>query len=65
MDTAQLIEHAVSPGADLLPVQLQIARRADEIAQSRSGTRSGSDDWNCWIEAEKEVLSRLADLTPA
>ena len=61
MNTAELIEYAVSPEADLLQLQLEIARRADELAQSRAGNGSGSDDRNCWLEAEKEVLSRIAD----
>lgn len=62
MNTAELIEYAVSPEADLLQLQLEIARRADELAQSRASNDGGNDDRNCWLEAEKEVLSRIADL---
>ena len=61
MNTAELIGHAVSPEAELLQLQLEIARRADELAQSRAGNRSRKSDRNCWIEAEKEVLSRIAE----
>ena len=61
MNTAELIEYAASPEAELLQLQLEIARRADELAQSRAGDGSESDDRNCWIKAEKEVLSRIAE----
>ena len=61
MNTAELIEYAVSPEAELLQLQLEIARRADELAQSRAGDGSERDDRNCWIKAEKEVLSRIAE----
>ena len=61
MNTAELIEYAASPEAEWLQLQLEIARRADELAQSRAAHGSEDDDRHCWINAEKEVLSRIAE----
>lgn len=44
MNTAELIEYAASPEAELLQLQLEIARRPEELAQSRASEGSESDD---------------------
>lgn len=64
MHTVELVEYAGSPEAELLRWQLEIARRADELMQSRSSARQGGDDWNCWMEAEREVLGRVSGEFP-
>ena len=60
MNTAELIEHAVSTDDiemdDILSLQLRIARRADELAHARVPTAEERSDWQCWYDAEKEIL---------
>lgn len=43
---------------DLLQLQLQIAQRADELAQSRMLPHDYDCDRQCWLEAERDVLDR-------
>lgn len=43
---------------DLLQLQLLIAQRADELARSRRFERSPDRDWQCWLDAEREVMAR-------
>lgn len=49
------MKDVVSTEEDLLPLQLRIARRADELAQLRS-EHSAGDDRECWLQAERELL---------
>lgn len=42
----------------LLRLQLRIAQRADELAQSRMSERNPDLDLQCWLEAEREILNR-------
>jgi hypothetical protein len=37
---------------------VQIARRADELAQKRASQGDAANDWECWVAAEREVLGR-------
>ena len=41
---------------DLLQLQLEIAQRADELAHERGASRVPSDDYACWLEAERDIL---------
>lgn len=41
---------------DLVQLQLQIAQRADQLAYGRGASRQPSDDFECWLQAEREVL---------
>ena len=43
--------------ADLLRLEMRIARRADEVAKMRGTFGRQADDWDCWFEAEQEVLT--------
>jgi hypothetical protein len=61
MNTVEQIDDAVIRD-DLLQLELQIARRADRLAQSRGNRCSEEDDLICWQEAEREVLSRVTSL---
>lgn len=56
MNTAELVDDVALRMGDLLALELQIARRADELARARPGTRNENTDWECWLEAEREVL---------
>lgn len=51
-----LLDH---PADELTQLELQIARRADELAGA--GERSPSS----WLQAEREVLARWMDERPA
>ena len=57
MNTAELMDDALSPDDGLLHLQLEIARRADQLARTRGAGFTGETDLNCWLEAEREVLS--------
>ena len=57
MNTAEQIDDAVAPNDDLLHLQLEIARRADQLARTRGAQFTGKTDLSCWLEAEREVLS--------
>jgi hypothetical protein len=59
MNTA--IDDTIPSEEDLLQLQLQIAQRADELAQSQAGSRTQESDWHCWLEAERDVLARPGD----
>lgn len=57
---------AVVPGVlrnDLAHLQLEIARRADEL--TRSVARSRLSDLALWLQAEQEVFARRGHLRPA
>lgn len=43
--------------ADLLELEIQIARRADQLARQHLTDRDHDDDLRCWLEAEEDVLS--------
>ena len=51
MNTVEPIDQLGMTDHDLLQVQLQIARRADELVQAGCGS-----DRDCWLQAEREVL---------
>lgn len=55
MKTIERADDAVDAKDELMELQLRIARRADELARSRRGQET--TDWECWSEAEHEVLS--------
>jgi hypothetical protein len=57
MKTEERSNDAVNSEDDLLRLQLQVARRADELAQSRGRQSTTPDDWEYWLEAERQVLS--------
>ena len=59
MNKTAFVEDAVSPEDDILKWQLRIARRADALAQARTGTSEGRTDWDLWLKAEREVLGPL------
>lgn len=40
----------------LLRLQLQVAQRADELAHARGASVAPSDDYECWLQAERDVL---------
>ena len=47
---------AAAPDDDLLKLEMHVARRADILAQGRSGDRDA--DLAHWLQAEREVLGR-------
>jgi hypothetical protein len=61
MNATELIDDMVSTENELLQLQLQIARRADELAQTRAHRQSGQTDRDFWLEAENEVLNPGAE----
>lgn len=56
MNTAEQFHGGMCNEADLLQLEIEIARRADELAMSRGTARDHAADWDCWLEAEREVL---------
>lgn len=57
-----LPDHGDIPADELTQLELQIARRADELVRNRS--REGTQD--PWMQAEREVLRRvLAGIMPS
>jgi hypothetical protein len=49
----------------LVQLHVEIARRADQLAQRQRGPRSREIDLQCWLEAEREVLGRVrGEATP-
>ena len=46
---------------DLMQLQLQIAQRADALAQSRKEGHDQDRDRKYWLEAEHDVLSRRGE----
>jgi hypothetical protein len=48
----------VARGDKLSRLQLEVARRADELAQTHRAAADAKSDRECWLEAEREVLSR-------
>jgi hypothetical protein len=58
MNTAEAIDSTAIPtDVDLSQLQLRIARRADTLAQRRTGSRDPKTDWECWLAAEQEELA--------
>lgn len=53
----------VLPATDenrLVLLHLEIAQRADQLAQRQDGRRDRAADLQCWLEAEREVLEAHA-----
>jgi hypothetical protein len=66
MNCAEHHEDVVLTEQDLLQLQLQIAQRADKLAQSRRLDRNPEADWECWLEAEREIIgARCTDAAMA
>lgn len=40
----------------LLQLQLQVAQRADQLAHARGTSLAPSDDYECWLQAERDIL---------
>ena len=40
----------------LLQLQLRVAQRADQLAHSRGASLAPSDDYDYWLQAERDVL---------
>ena len=50
-------EPSTSPAPDdLLDVELQIARRADQLAMELTAPGDGASQLYCWLRAEREVF---------
>ena len=56
MNPAAPFVDAAPTGDGLLHLQLQIARRADELARESGGFSGQWSDWELWREAEAEIL---------
>jgi hypothetical protein len=55
------ITHIKRPAEDrLMALHVQIARRADELAQQQAAQQTRETDLQLWLEAEREVLGRLS-----
>jgi hypothetical protein len=52
MPTNDPVTRELIRGDRLLQLELQIARRADELARQKKSTR----DVDLWLEAEREIL---------
>lgn len=61
MNTAELKQNEARRETELLDLQLKIARRADELAHSRTGDDHQAMDWKCWFDAEREVLGHTSE----
>ena len=61
MNTPMLFADCVRDHADLLLLEINIARRADELSQLRGPSCNWHDDVECWLEAEREMLCAHAE----
>jgi hypothetical protein len=61
MNTPELIQDNGTTETDLTQLQLQIARRADELARANVGRLKESNDLDCWLQAEREIIGRMAE----
>jgi hypothetical protein len=48
---------------ELMDFQLRVARRADELSQTRG--RHTQSDLERWLDAERDVLASITLITPA
>ena len=61
MNTPELIQDKVTTETDLTQLQLQIARRADELARAKVGRCEEKSDLDCWLQAEREILGQVTE----
>jgi hypothetical protein len=57
MNTATRLPDGITDDIDLLQLQLEIARRADELRSLRGYDPECATDRDLWLEAEQDVLA--------
>jgi len=58
MTTAAFFTEFIHDNPDLLQLEVEIARRADELADHVASGSRVETDRDCWLRAEAEVLTR-------